>query len=243
MYGLFSYLYEMKAKEVIYNLRTNLAKAGSELATSTDQHIMYMLDEARAKLAAQKMDARVNVVQMSQVVDVKPTNAPKEEIGQIGKYKVLKLAIPDPISYLNGGGIFTVGSTDGEESYTQISYSQLRTALFRKYTKDSPKWFWLENAVYIINAEISSLSMVRVRGIFDEPYRVEQAMKRYKYLAPFDWEYPLTMKDADTIYKLAFAGDLGWSDTAVMAVNKAEAKKQGKEQLLGALQGLGQTSE
>lgn len=242
MFELFLYLYEMKAKEVIYNLRTNLAKAGSELASSTDQHIMYMLDESRAKLASQKMDARANVVQMSQVVDVKPITAPKTDIGQIGDTKVLKLVIPDPISYLNGGGIFTVGSTDGEESYTQISYSQLRTVLHRKYTKASPKWFWLENAVYLINAESSSLALCRVRGIFDEPYKVEQAMGRYKYLTPFDWEYPLTMKDADTIYKMAFAGDLGWGDTAVQAINSAAAKSQGKEQLLGALQGLGTTS-
>lgn len=229
----------MKAKEVIYNLRTNLAKAGSQLADSTDQHIMYMIDEARAKLAAQKMDSRANVIQMSQVVDVKPTNAPKSEIGQIGEYRVLKVVIPDPISYLNGSGIFTVGPTDGEDSYTQISYSQLRTTAFRKYTSFTPKWFWLENALYIINADKDSLAKVRVRGIFDEPYKVEQAMGRYKYLKPFDWEYPLTMKDADTVYKLAFAGDLGWGDSAVQAVNEAASKADNKEQLLGALQGLG----
>jgi hypothetical protein len=233
----------MKAKEVIYNLRTNLAAEGSEISKSTDQHIMYMLDEARAKLASQKMDNRINVVQMSQVVDVKPVTAPKDEIGQIGSTKVLKLVIPDPISYMNGGGIFTVGSTDGEESYTQISYSQLRTSLSRKYTASSPKWFWFENSVYIINAEISSLAKVRVRGIFDEPYKVEQAMGRYKYLAPFDWEYPLTLKDADTIYKMAFSGDLGWGDTAVKAIQREKKKDKGENQLLGALQGLGKTQK
>ena len=233
----------MKAKELIYNLRTNLLSASSSIANTTDQHIMFMLDEARSKLAAQKMDSRINVVQMSQVVDVVPVRATKQEMGQVGSSRVLRLDIPDPISYTNGGGIFTVGSTDGIESYTQISYSQLRTALYRKYTSASPKWFWYENALYIINVEISSLAAVRVRGIFDEPYRVEQAMGRYKYLAPFDWEYPLTLKDADTIYKMAFQGDLGWGDTAISAVNEDKKKTQGKEQLLGALQGLGKTSE
>jgi len=243
MFRLFLYLYEMKAKELIYNLRTNLVETGSELSLATDQHLMFMLDEARAKLAAQKMDARVNVVQMSQVVDVKPIKAPKEEIGQIGSTNVLKLIIPDPISYLNGGGIFTVGSTDGEESYTEISYSQLRTALFRKYTSKAPKWFWLENALYLVNVELSSLQKVRVRGIFDEPYKVEIAMGRYKYLKPFDWEYPMTLKDADTIYKLAIAGDLGYGDTAVQAIRAAESKQKGNSQLLGALQGLAKNSE
>jgi hypothetical protein len=241
--GFFLYLYEMKAKELIYNLRSNLAEAGSQLMSAPDQHLMYMLDEARAKLAAQKMDSRVNVVQMSQAVDVKPINAPKDEIGQIGSTKVLKLVIPEPISYLNGGGIFTVGSTDGEESYTEISYSQLRTALSRKYTASSPKWFWYENALYVINAEISGLQKVRVRGIFDEPYKVEIAMGRYKYLQPFSWEYPLTLKDADTVYKLAMSGDMGWGDDAIGAINKAKSKAKGNEQLLGALQNLGKTTE
>jgi len=233
----------MKAKELIYNLRTNLAEADSQLKNTTDQHLMYMLDEARAKLAAQKMDARVNVVQMTQVVDVKPINAPKDEIGQIGSTKVIKLVIPDPIAYLNGSGIFTVGTTDGEESYTQISYSQLLTALSRKYTAKSPKWFWYENAVYIVNVDLSGLQKIRVRGIFDEPYKVEQVMGRYKYLKPFDWEYPLSMKDADTIYKLAMDSDLGWGDAAIASINREKSKQKGKQQLLGALQDLGKTSE
>lgn len=233
----------MKAKEIIYNLRTNLGATSSTIESATDQHIMYMLDEARAKLAAQKMDARINVEQMSQLIDVKPVKATKEELGQVGFSRVLKLSIPNIISYANGGGVFTVGSTDGSESYTQISYSQLRTVLYRKYTSKSPKWFLLNNDIYVINAEISSLATIRVRAIFDEPYTVEQFMGRYKYLKPFDWEYPLTLKDADTIYKLAFAGDLGWGDTAITAVQKETAKTKDKTDLLGALQGLGNKSE
>lgn len=233
----------MKAKELIYNLRTNLAAAGSELTDATDQHIMYMLDEARAKLAAQKMDAKVNIVQMSQIVDVKPIKAPKSDIGQIGSANILKLVLPDLISYSNGIGVFTVGSTDGEESYTEISYSQLRTVLYRKYTSTAPKWFMLEGSIYVINTELSGIQKVRVRGIFDEPYKVEQAMGRYKYLAPFDWEYPMTLKDADTVYKLAMAGDMGWGDSAMQAIKSAESKQNNKNQLLTTLQGLGQQNQ
>jgi hypothetical protein len=202
-----------------------------------------MLDEARAKLASQKMDAKVNIVQMSQVVDVKPTNALKSEIGQVGNSKVLKLEVPNFISYSGGGGIFTIGSTDGEESYTEISYSQLRTVLYRKYTASSPKWFLLNGQIYLINSEISNLQKARVRGIFDEPYRVEQAMGRYKYLSPFDWEYPLTLKDADTVYKIAMAGDMGWGDEAVEALQKATKNKKDESQLLDTLQGLGKSTK
>lgn len=228
----------MKAKEFIYNLRTNFGQLGGQLDDKTDQHIMYMLDSARAVLASQKMDAKVNVIQMAQEVDVKPIPAPKEDIGQIGDAKIIKLVIPDPIAYLNGSGIFTVGPTDGEDSFTRITYSQLRTVLHRKYTAASPKWFWLNNAIYVINADIHSQEKVRVRGIFDEPYRVEIAMGRFKKLSPFEFEYPLTMKDAKTVYQIAMASDLGWGDIAIQAIIKQQNKEKTDQQLIGALQNL-----
>jgi hypothetical protein len=229
----------MKAKEFIYNLRTNLQDVDDQLQYTTDQHLMYMLDSARAVLASQKMDSKVNIVQMSQVVDVKPTTAPKLEIGTVGESNVLKLIIPKPIAYSGDAGIFTVGATDGQDSYTRITYSQLRTVLYRKYTASSPKWFLLNNAIYIINSEIDSLTTVRVRGVFDEPVKVEQAMGRFKYLTPYDWEYPLTMKDAKTVYQIAMAGDFGWGSTAAQSVNVAANKQRKDNELLSTLKGLG----
>jgi hypothetical protein len=234
--GFFLYLYEMKAKEFIYNLRTNLEEAGSQLRSATDQHIMFMLDEARAIYAGQKMDRAFSLTQMAQVIDVTPTIAPTSEVGTVGNARILKVEIPQPVVYMNGDGIFTVGATDGQDSYTRIDFSQLRTALSRKYTGNTPKWFWLGSSMYIINAEIDSLSKVRIRGIFSEPYKVEIAMNRYKYLDPFNWEYPLSLKDAKAVYQLAMSGDLGWGDTAVQAIQNAEAKSKRGQQLLGALQ-------
>jgi len=229
----------MKAKEVIYNLRTNLQALDSQVKDTTDQHIMFMLDEARAKLAAQKMDAKVNIIQMIQMVDVKPVDATKAEMGTIGTAKVLKLVIPDPIAYLDGGGVITVGPTDGTENYTRITYAQLKLVLHRKYTASSPKWFFLENSIYVINADVEALMKIRVRGVFDEPYKVEQAMGRYKYLTPFDWEYPLSMKDLDSVYKIAMGGDLGWGDSAIQSINSSRKKQSKDGELLSALKNLG----
>jgi hypothetical protein len=227
----------MKAKELIYNLRTNLQAAGSQLSEATDQHVMYMLDSARSVLAAQKLDAGVNIIQMSQAVDITPIKATTGEIGSIGSSKVLKLVIPKPVSYMNGSGIFTIGPTDGQESYTEISFSQLRTALHRKYTGASPKWFELNGEIFVINVDFESGRKMRVRGVFDEPYKVEVLMGRYKHLDPFNFEYPATLKDAKVIYQLAMAADLGWGDTAVGAINAAQAKQAKGQQLITALQG------
>lgn len=216
----------MKAKELIYNLRTNLEGVNSQLKQASDQHIMFMLDEQRATLAARKMDKRDSVNLMAQYFDVKPKDAPKAELGTVGTTKVIKIDVPQPVEYKNGQAIFTVGATDGQDSYTQITYSQLRTTLHRKYTGSTPKWLWHNNAIFIINSEIDGLSKVRVRGIFSEPYKVIQAKGEYKYLTPFDWEYPIGMKEMDTIYKLAASGDMGWGDTAIQAVAKEQARNQ-----------------
>lgn len=226
MLGLFLYLYKMKAKEFIYNLKTNLQEAGSQLQYATDQHILYMLDEARSILASQKMDRRLSLNLMAQHLDVTPVNATTAEIGTVGDAKVLKVSIPKPIAFKNGEGIFTVGATDGQDSYSRITFSQLRTALYRKYTASSPKWFLLNGDIYIVNSEIDSRQKVRVRGIFDEPYRVVQAQGLYKYLDPFNWEYPLSMKDAKAVYQIAMSGDLGWGDAAVGAINAAQQKAE-----------------
>ena len=229
----------MKAKEHIYNLRTNLQAVGSQIATATDQHVMFMLDEARATLAAQKMDRKVNVIQMAQFVDAKTREATSEEIGTIGTSKILVLEIPDPIAYLNGGGIFTIGPTDGKTSYSRMTYSQLRTMVGRKYTAETPKWFFLDNKIYLVNVKAVGTSIARVRGIFDEPYKVEIAKGRYKRLAPFDWEYPLSMKDSGTVYKIAMSGDLGWGDTASRTINDNIRKQNRDGELLQALKGMG----
>ena len=218
----------MKAKEFIYNLKTVLAKVDSEIQNYTDQHIMYILDEARAVLASQKMERAVSLNQMAQYIDFKPIVAPVSEIGTVGSTRVLRVDIPPPIEYNNGEGIFTVGATDGQDSYSRISYSQLRTALSRKYTAKSPKWFWFNSSIYIINSEIDGLNKVRVRGIFAEPYKVLIANSTYKYLTPFDWEYPMALKDAKAVYQIAMTGDLGWGDTAVQAIRESE-RKQARE--------------
>jgi hypothetical protein len=208
----------MIAKEHIYNLRTNLQDVGSLLGKSTDQHLMYMLDEARASLASQKIDKKVNIVQMMQFADFKTRATSSDEIGTVGNSRVLALDIPAPVSHLKGIAIFTIGPTDGKSSYTQISYSRLRTIQGRKYTSKTPMWFILGSTIFLINVKSTGGVRARVRGVWDEPYRIIQAKGEYKYLTPFEWEYPLTNKDAKTVYQIALAGDLGWGDDAAQAI-------------------------
>jgi hypothetical protein len=216
----------MKAIELIDNYRTNLETGGSMIKDYTDQHVMYMLDAARAVLAGQKLDAGVNIQKMSQVLDLVPEKASLKELGSYGNASVISVTIPNPVLFSNGVGILTVGSTDGSEIYPQVDFSQLRTILYRKHTSNSPKWIYLENKIYIVNRDVDSASKIRVRGIFDEPYKVEVAMSRYKYLDPYNFEYPASFKDANTIYKLAISNEFGWSDTAARAITASQQQQE-----------------
>lgn len=226
MSGFFYIFTGMKAKELIYNLKQNLEGVNSEVAKRNDHHLMWMLDEARANLASRKMDKSVNVELMTQFLDVKPQNADKKIYGDIGDADVKKLVIPKPINYNGGTGIFTVGSSDGTQSFTRISFSQIRTALAGKYTASTPKWFYLNEEIYLINLDYESSQSVRVRGIFDEPWRVIQAKGDFKYLDPWNFEYPLSTKDAKSVYQLALTGDMGWGDTVAAAIAEQERDRQ-----------------
>jgi len=198
-----------------------------------------MLDEARAVLASRKMDQHVNVVQMSQHLDVIPREATKAEMGTVGYANLKVLEIPDPIAYLNGGGIFTIGPTDGRTAYTRINYSELRLLKGGKYTSSSPKWFFFQDKVFLVNIKPPGIELARVRGIFDDPYKVIIARGEYKKLDPFYWEYPLSMKDAGTIYQIAISGDLGWGDTAASVINAKMQKEKKDNNMLSALNKLG----
>lgn len=215
----------MKAKELIYNLRTNFNKVKSSIAEASDQHLLFMLDEARSILAGRKMDQRVNLEFMAQFLDIKPVKADPKIYGDIGEVAVVKLSIPEIAQYSDGVAVFTVGTQDGDVSFSKISFSQIRTALYRKYTAKAPKWFYLDGDIYVINLPMESTGKVRVRGIWAHPQDIFRAEGKIKELTPFDFEYPLSNKDMDTVYKIAMQGDLGWGDEAMSLVNMAKQKR------------------
>jgi hypothetical protein len=217
----------MKAKELISNFRTNLESSGSLIKGYTDQHVMYMLDKARSILASQKLDTGSALTKMVQTVDVIVT--PTKDLGSIQDVMVLKVVTPTPVTYNNGVGILTVGPIDGGDSYAQISFAQLRTVFYRKHTGYAPKWLFLNGCIYIVGRDVNSAAKVRVQAVFEEPYKVEQVMGRYKYLDPFNFEYPLSTKDEKPVYQLTVVGELGWGDTAARAV-AASMQRQEREQ-------------
>lgn len=216
----------MLAKEHIYNLKTAFEEAGSTIASKSDRHLMYMLDEARAILVSRKITNRHDVSNMLQNFTVPMLKATPDLLGTVGSKTVKYCETPKPISLHHGNGIFFVGSTDFLKGYTRTDFSRLRTMSHRKYTGKVPQWIFTDNKILVTNLPTTGISKVAVRGVFDEPYKVLELMGKIDPFNPLDFEYPLSMKDAQAVYDIAMSGDLSWGDVAAQTIRNMQAKQR-----------------
>jgi hypothetical protein len=217
----------MVAKELIYNFREVLKETQSSVSERTDQHLMYLLDEARVILASRKIQNNYDVTNFTQFFDVKPVKAESAIISKVGSKPVLVVNLPTMFaSFNNLFGGFSVGSTDGETSYSKIAFHSIKTSIYRKYTGSSPKWALDDNKILIINSTTGVGSKVRVRGIFDEPGKISAYRNIVSKLDPYQYEYPLSMKDAAALYNIAMSGELSYGDVAAQAVSKQQRANQ-----------------
>jgi len=210
----------MKAKEHIYNLRDNLSVANSSLADKTDQHIMYMLDEARSILISRKVANRHNIDNMTQYFDTAPMLGKNSDSAVLGCKEFIKVTTPKPVTLNRGIGILTVGGSDVRAIYAKIDYSRIRIYMHRKYTGNATAWIYENNSILIVNSLGGIMENVRVRGLFDEPHKVETLKGKVSLFDPFDFEYPLSLKDSNAVYDIAMAGDLSWGDISIQTIAK-----------------------
>jgi hypothetical protein len=221
----------MKAKELIYNLREVLKGTQSSLSDRTDQHLMYLLDEARVILASRKIQSNYDLNSFVQYFDKKPSKVTSDIIARVGNKPVLVLELPSNFASFNGmRGGFSVGSTDSEVSYSRIEFHSIKTSIYRKYTGDNPKWTIDNNKIIIINSTTGIESKIRVRGVFDEPFKIENFKTPLKKLDPFDFEYPLTLKDATAVYDILMTGELSYADITAQAVSR-QKRSQRRDQI------------
>jgi hypothetical protein len=217
----------MVAKELIYNLRGVLTETQSSLLEKTDQQLMYMIDEARVILASRKVQNNYDTTNFTQYFDVKPIKATNGVITKVGDKPVLVIELPSKFASFNHlfGG-FSVGSTDGSLMYSKIEFHSIRTSIYRKYTGTSPKWVLDNNKILIINSTTGIESKVRIRGIFDEPSKIENFKTPISKLDPYQFEYPLSMKDAPAVYDILMSGELSYGDVTAQAVAKQQRAQQ-----------------
>lgn len=220
----------MKAKEHIYNLRDNLSVANSSLVDKTDQHLMYMLDEARSILISRKVANKHNIDNMTQYFDTAPTLGKNSDSAILACKDFVKVTTPKPITLNKGIGILTVGGSDARSIYSKIDYSRIRIYMYRKYTGSSTVWIYENNSILVINSLGGIMENVRVRGLFDEPYKVEALKGNIDPFNPFDFEYPLSLKDSNAVYDIAMAGDLAWGDISIQTIAKRNQEAQNRAQ-------------
>ena len=193
----------MKAQEIIDNFREFLTDMRSPLSSRTDTHLMFILDEARAMIVGRQVGNRGSLQAMTPTLDLSPTVSSASEMGQIGSSSVIKVTVPTPVAVREFDGITMVSSADLKEVYTKVSLAGLQSSLYRKYTGGTQKYTRINNDLFIINSKRGISSKIQVTGVFDEPYKVLELLGKIDPFAPYDFEYPLSMKDARSVYEVA----------------------------------------
>jgi hypothetical protein len=193
----------MKAKEIVFHLK-NLKAGGtqSQNMNISDMEYLAMVDYYRATLIRQQQGAgyRINdrFIQDLGIIDIAPL------YDNISTYATI-VEIPSPIEVPLGVLIVDVVSTTGI-NYQKGNYSSVKWSKFSRLTKDEPKWFFVDNKVGVVNHVGSD--KVRVKGIFESPYKALVFAKKHNELDPLDFEYPVTTTMLDTIYKMIIESEM-----------------------------------
>jgi hypothetical protein len=117
--------------------------------------------------------------------------------------------LPQILTY-NGLEQYTyVGSSDGLNPYSKITFNRLAYEKFAKYTANVPKWYQYGSYIYVINRPTPATIYVSIRGLFTNPTEVEKfkaanCPDNNQCTDPesMEYNYPLPDDMIDTIYKL-----------------------------------------
>lgn len=98
-----------------------------------------------------------------------PSECP--EIKVPGKCFLLKTTKPVPKPVRNKSTIFDyVGAVSGRDGYGYLDTAFANFIQFNRFTKDRPKWFYINEKIYLINEGSDKFTLIR--GVFEDPLSV-----------------------------------------------------------------------
>lgn len=213
-----------KFSEVIYTVK-NLPRGGNGDSRSnpyTDRQLAFIINYHRAVLIKQYKDKSKYISQnhTQTLGSVEVIQASKNEccdidcdLGDI-VYRT-KNPIPRVID-TNGWNLITyVGTIDGLTNWQRTTYNKLSLDKYSKYTGKRPKWYELNNYLYIANPPSKLLKYINIQGVFEDPLAAnnfkecgcdgEDCFKGYEF------DYPMNSSDIPIIIKLIASSELAMS--------------------------------
>lgn len=197
-------------REIVKNIRRTVEKGdSSDDFRYTDRQLAFQVNYYRAKLLRQQIQKhKANYRAVQNLGRVTLVTADKNECCDIDAC-VLRTELPVPTFLTAPDEVVTyVGEIDGSNPYQKTSPQRLLWDGFAQYTKSLPKWYILNNYIYIINPTTTRLKYINIQGIFEDPIKAEQFRtcncpgNNEDCSDGFDNEYPLDTSLIDMLNKL-----------------------------------------
>jgi len=177
--------------QIVYNIAE---AAGDSTNTVLLERQKFMVEYYRALLVRRDSERNFNIpdsLTQTLTYEMEWVNS-VEACGVSLPCQILctKELVPTPLNTKNASGFLYVGAVDGQESYQYITPEQVPYAITGKFTGNSPKYFYKNGRICIIN---SSAMCIDVKMVAESPATGgPQGGGGVTCIDP-DAEYPITM--------------------------------------------------
>lgn len=80
-----------------------------------------------------------------------------------------KVRVPNPIRFKDKVPFYYVGTIDGGKGYSPINQSALNYFSSSKYTAHTPRYYFEDGFIYLLNA---NPKMIQIKGVFEYPHEL-----------------------------------------------------------------------
>ena len=119
-----------------------------------------------------------------------------------------KEKLPSFISSKGNSQISYIGTIDGNNKFTRTSYNKVPFDKYALYTAKRPKYYELQNHIYIVNPPVSSIKYITIQGIFESPEKANEYFTcgctndSLDCSSGYEFDYLIKASDIDTILKM-----------------------------------------
>lgn len=201
--------------EIIFNIK-NIVSRGrqSDDFLLSDRQVAFQVNYYRAKLLKQDLERGGNSGGNSatNIQNLGKVSLIKSDINNCCNTETCilrtELKIPDVLDSKTGEFITFVGTIDHLQPFQKTSSQYEIWNKFSQFTSKNPRWYILDNYIYIVNPPTTALKYINIQGIFNDP---TEAIKFRTCDCPgnelncsdgFDEPYPLDTDKIDIITKL-----------------------------------------
>jgi hypothetical protein len=195
-------------KEVIFNIK-NLRQAGrqSQDALLSDPQYAFIIDYYRAILIQREYDGKKKLApQLEQTVKQKFVRDKGMEDEIFQEVRVYTADLPTVVQSSTRPLYQGVRSSMLKRSIDRSTSITIRTDLQAPITGNWAKYFPLDNKLYIVTPE--PLQEMFVTAVFERPIEIWKLDPKFDPFDPYNFEYPMTFKLLDALYKMMVDGEL-----------------------------------